>query len=193
MTGDLLIANAYDPVTKEPTGWLDCYDEWGVSFEDGALEALMTFRPNKDPITNNNVTAVGTHYVTGAGLVDERTINIPVHLVALDTADYLLKRKGFYEAIRKGLLTFRITNPVEVTYQFYYVSCTQYQHHINGMAKFMLSVLETNGDGDDDMALPEPMPIHKDMEEYLYDLLELYGSLATEEQVRSIIRNYNKG
>ena len=190
MTGELYIANQYDPDTKEPTGWLDCYEEWGVGLEDGALEALMTFRPNKEPVTNNNITAQGTHYVTGAGLVDERTISIPLHLMADNRADYLLKRKGFYEAIQKGLLVFRIAYPVEVTYQFYYVGCTQYQHLINGMAKFMLSVMETNGDGDDDLALPEPMPIHKDMVDYMYYLLEQYGSLATEQQVRNIIRNY---
>lgn len=189
MTGDLFIANNYD-AQGNPIGWLDCYYQWGVSLEDGALDALMGFRPNKEPVVNKNVTADGAFYVTGAGHVDERTVSVPFHIVSGDKADFMLKRNGFYEAIKEGLLTFKIMHPVEAVYKVYYVSCTQYTQYLDGMAKFMLTLYETNGGNDGDQATPQPMPEHEDMAKYLRYLLELYGGLATEQEVRDIVRNY---
>ena len=193
MLGDLYIANQFNS-QGEPTGWLDCWYEWGVGLEDGALDVLMTFRPNKEPVVNKNVTAQGAYYVTGGGLVDERTVSVPFHIVAANKADFLLKRNGFYNAIKGSqqgsLLVFQVANPVEVTYKMYYVSCTQYTQFLNGMAKFMLTLYET-GNVDGEPALPEPMPLHQDMEAYLLYLLQTYGGLATEEEVRDIVRNYS--
>lgn len=190
MLGDLFIANQYDPQTGEPTGWLDAYYEWGVSLEDGALDALMGFRPNKEPVVNKNVTADGAYYVTGAGHVDERTVSVPFHIVAPNKADFILKRGWFYDAIKTGLITMKIAHPVEAEYQFYYVSCSQYTQYLDGMAKFMLTVYETNGGADGDKATPEPIPEHDDMVAYLNYLLHKYGGLATETEVRNIVRNY---
>lgn len=189
MTGDLYIANAYD-AQGEPTGWLDAYYEWGVGLEDGALDALMGFRPNKEPVVNKNVTADGAYYVTGAGHVDERTVSVPFHIVAKTRGEFVLNRQRFYEAIKEGLITMRLANPVIATYRFYYVSCTQYTQYLDGLAKFMLTIYETNGGNDGDEATPEPTPEHQDMHAYLLYLLRTNGGLATEQEVRNIVRNY---
>lgn len=178
MTGDLYING------------LDAYVNWGVGLEMGALEALMSFKPNKEPVTNKNVTAEGSYYVCGAGLTDERTVSIPIHIVSQDRADFLIKLSGFYETIKSGLITIDIRKPVVKTYKMYYVNCTNYGHNLAGLAKFMLTMLETNGghDGDDGGAVPSPT--EDDLERYLIYLLEHFGRLATEQEVRDIVRNY---
>ena len=141
------------------------------------------------------MTARGARYVTGGGLVDERTISIPFHIVALDKADFLKKRAWFIEAISGdedgAMVTMRIARPVEATYKFYYQSCSNYSQFLSmGNATFVLTVYETNDFEDGDPAKIEPNPMHKDMEQYVYDLLKAYGGLATEAQVRAIITNY---
>ena len=193
MTGELyLYRNGNTPPSEpfDPSEWLDAYDEWSLSLEKGSLKELMKFRSNKEPIVNKNVTASGAQYVAGAGLVDDRYVSIKLHIVADNWPDYVLKREGFYKAIKGGFITFRIAKPVVVTYRMAYVSCTEYQHFLNGMAKFTLSMYESNGEADTDSALPEPMPIHQDMAAYVRQLLKKYGGLATEAEVRDIIRNY---
>lgn len=197
MRGDLYIYDASqhggNPEPSNPivdAEWLDCWVNWGVGLEAGALDALMCFKPNKEPIVNKNVTADGASYVTGAGHVDERTVSIPFHIVARNKADFLLKRQGFYDAIKTGLCIFRIANPVEATYKLYYVSCNQYTQFLSGVAKFMLTMYETNGYDDTDPASVEPMPEEADWEAYLYYLMQKYGKLATETAVRNIVRNY---
>lgn len=190
MLGDLYIASQYDE-NGQPIEWLDTWYEWGVGLEDGALDVLMTFRPNKEPIANKNVTAEGAFYVTGAGLVDERTVSVPMHIVADDKADFLMKRAAFYQAINGGLITLKIANPVEAIYRMYYISCNQYTQFLSGIAKFVLVMWESNRfDGDDDPASIEPMPMHKDMVQYMYELFVKYGAFASEQEVRNIIRNY---
>lgn len=193
MLGDLFFKarEGYTDKDGNPVEWLDAWYEWGVGLEDGALDVLMSFKPNKEPIANKNVTAEGAFYVTGGGLVDERQVSIPFHIVAMDKVDFLMKRAAFYEAIKGGMLTIRIANPVVATYKMYYLTCQQYTQFLSGIAKFVLVMWESNRfDSDDDPAAIEPMPLHKDMEQYILDLLKTYGGLATEEEVRDIIRNY---
>ena len=136
MLGDLFFKarDGYTDKDGHPVEWLDAWYEWGVGLEDGALDVLMSFRPNKEPVANKNVTAEGAFYVTGAGLVDERQVSIPFHIVALDKVDFLLKRSAFYEAIKGGMLTIKIARPVEAIYKMYYLTCQQYTQFLSGMA-----------------------------------------------------------
>ena len=183
MTGRLFIKASGDT-------WLDCWEQWGVGLEEGALDVLTGFRPNKEVVVNKNVTDKGAAYVAGAGLVDERTINIPFHIVALDYADFLLKRDAFYRVIKSGKVTFKIEKPLVAIYNLYYVNCNQYTQFMDGIAQFMLSMYETNGEQDGDPATVEPMPITQDMEQYVIDLLNVYGRIATEDEVAAIIDDY---
>lgn len=194
MKGDLYIyknGNTPPSVPFDPSEWLDVWDNWGVGLEgDEAYEALMTFRPNKEPIVNKNVTVNGAYYVTGAGIVDERTVTVPFHIVAFDKTDFLMKREGFYKAIQGGLIRFKIMNPVEAEYQFYYLSCSQYTQFFSGMAKFMLTLYETNGchDGDAATVTEEPW-VTNGMEAYIDGILTDHGAtIASEEDVRNIVQ-----
>ena len=120
----------------------DAYTAWGVSLEDGGLDALMAFRPNKEPVTNKNVTSNGAVVVSGtAGLVDDRTVSVPMHIVASSKSDFLSKKSAFYAAIKNGALTIQTTAE---TYTMYYVSCSQYTQFLSGMAKFILTLYEPN-------------------------------------------------
>ena len=87
---------------------IDAYMTWGVSLEDGALDALMAFAPNKQPVTNKNVTATGAYVVCGECLGDERTVSLPLHLVAKDRTDYLMKRAGFLNYITNHALVLKV-------------------------------------------------------------------------------------
>lgn len=122
----------------------DAYTAWGVSLEDGALDALMAFRPNKEPVTNKNVTANGAVVVAGtAGLSEERTVSLPLHIVAGSQSSFLSQRSAFYNAIKGGQLTIQTTHP-SATYTMYYVSCSQYTQFLSGLAKFILTLYEPN-------------------------------------------------
>ena len=195
MLGDLYIfknETERPSVPFDASEWYDVYEQWGVSFEEGALDALDAFRPNKEPIVNKNVTAHGASYVTGAGLVDERTVSIPFHIVAENKADFILKRNGFYRAIKGGLIILHVESPEVATFQFYYISCNQYSQYLDGIAKFVLSMYETNrydddGDGKEIM----PMPETQDMENYLYELMQKYGGLAPMEDIIAIVNDYD--
>ena len=195
MLGDLYIfknETERPSVPFDASEWYDVYEQWGVSFEDGALDVLDSFRPNKEPIVNKNVTAHGASYVTGAGLVDERTINLPFHIVADGKADLIQKRNAFYETIKSGLIILHTERPEVATYQFYYLNCNQFAQNLDGIAKFMLTMYETNrydDDGDGKQVLP--MPENEDMETYIYDLMQKYGGLASYDDVRAIVNNYD--
>lgn len=78
----------------------NAWDAWGVSLDfDGGVDALLCYPPNKEPVTNKNVTAVGAYVVCGTGLKDERTVSVPLNIVARSYDDFLTKKDAFYNAI----------------------------------------------------------------------------------------------
>ena len=114
----------------------DAYTTWGVSLEDGALSAFAAFYPTKEPVVNKNITAEGASVVYAGGHRDERTISVPMHMVA--NSGFTTKYSGFYNAIKTGPLT--IQTPVG-TYTMYYRSCSEFTYY-NGLAKFVLNLYE---------------------------------------------------
>lgn len=112
------------------------------------MDALMAFPPNKKPVTNKNATANGAVVVCGEGLTEERTVSVPIHIIASSRQDFLTKREAFKTAIRSGALTITIkpnaTLATTYTYTMYYLDCTQYTQFLSGMAKFILTLYEPN-------------------------------------------------
>lgn len=121
----------------------DAFTAWGLGLEPEGLDALCTPAPNKEPVTNNNVTASGVRVVTGLGLVDARNISINMHIIASGIQDLVTKRNAFYNAIKSGLFTIRTVSPA-TTHTVSYISFQQYTQIIHGLAKFTLSVYEPN-------------------------------------------------
>lgn len=124
----------------------DAYTEWGVSLENDGMDALMAFPPNKQPVVNKNVTANGAVVVCGAGLSEDRTVSVPLHLIANSREDFLAKRTAFQTAIRNGALTIvikpNVTLQTTYSYVMYYIDCQQYTQFLDGMAKFILTLYQ---------------------------------------------------
>ena len=121
----------------------DAYTQWGVSFEDGAIAKLMTPPPNKQPVTNKNVTDNGAYVVAGTGLYDERTVSLDMHIVSKSQADFMEKYDAFFQELHNGALAISTKYQPGLTYHMYYVDCQQYAQYA-GLAKFTLSLYEPN-------------------------------------------------
>lgn len=128
----------------------DATATWGVNLDEGAVDVLTAFRPNKEPVTNKNVTATGAVVVCGAGLVDERTVALPLNITAKSFKDFVSNRDAFYAAIKNGALSVvvklefdsvrlpkkdgtgmeTVTPPADTVFSstMYYVNCNQYTH-----------------------------------------------------------------
>lgn len=126
----------------------DAYASYGLSLDgDGGLDALLAFRPLKEPVVNKNVTAEGAVVVCGTGLLDERTVSVPVHIVARSYADFLRYRTALFTLLtheasggkKKGELEVVVKNVWRSGYQttseeifkstMYYISCSQYTQY----------------------------------------------------------------
>ncbi len=120
---------------------IDAYTTYGVSLEDGG-DSLMAFPPNKQPVTNKNVTADGASVVAGtAGFRDERTVAVPLHIVANSMSDFLAKRNAFYTAVSSGAITLTLPTKGGETHTVYYIDCNQYTQ-FDGLARFILNLYE---------------------------------------------------
>lgn len=121
----------------------DAYATWGLQLDGGdqsGYDALLAFKPLKEPVTNKNVTAQGAVVVCGTGLVDERNVSVPVHIVAKSYTDFITKKSALFTELRSGALSVSVTrewripgtdkftesNPPEFASTMYYTSCNQY-------------------------------------------------------------------
>jgi hypothetical protein len=121
----------------------DALATWGVQLDEGGLDALQEFPPNKEPVTNKNVTGEGAVVVCGTGLIDERTINVPIHITANSYTDFKTKRSAFYTAIKGGALNIvvkrewktkvsgvvKTTEEQEFASTMYYIDCQQFTQY----------------------------------------------------------------
>lgn len=130
MTGDLTINGN------------DAYTTWGMSFEDGALSALMTPAPNKELIQNKSRLTHGKSVITTNVKVDEREISLPFHIVASSKADFFSKYNSFCSVLAGGVLDVSSKYQSGVVYHLIYLSCTQFGEYQRDMAKFVLKVCE---------------------------------------------------
>lgn len=131
MTGDLIINGK------------DAFTEWGVSLSQTALTTLMTPSEMKEYIKTTARTESGSRLVNNA-TINERTITLDLHLVAVDEAAFLKQYAAFCDVLAGGELTIRTRWQPNVIYRLFYQSCSQYSQLINGLAKFSLKVIEPN-------------------------------------------------
>lgn len=82
----------------------DAEATWGLRLDgdQSGYDALTAFKPLKEPVTNKNVTAEGAYVVCGTGLVDERTVSVPVHIVAYSYTDFVTKKNALETYLRNG-------------------------------------------------------------------------------------------
>ena len=128
-------------------GWVDAYDTWGVSLEDGALSRLMTPAPMKDPVTNKNVISHGVSIVQSTFYYDVRSVSLEMHITAPDKAAFMARYKRFcVDVLAPGILHIKTKYDPDTVYNFRYVDCTQFSQFRLEMAKFTLSLEEPRPD-----------------------------------------------
>lgn len=123
----------------------DAYTTWGVSLEDGALEALMAPPPRKPSIVNESRLEHGKRRMDLAPRIDERELTLPIHLVAATKAQYLTRYGSFLTELRnKEYIVITTSHQPNERYKCMYVSCQQFRQFIDGMAVFSLRLTEPN-------------------------------------------------
>ena len=123
----------------------DAYDEWGVSLEDGALEALMAPPSMKECIVNESRLENGKRRMNFAPRIDERELTLPIHLVAKSKTLYLMQYGAFVtELTSKEYIEIETSHQEGVVYKCIYRSCNQFSQFIDGLAKFSLKLVEPN-------------------------------------------------
>lgn len=121
----------------------DAYTEWGVSLEDGAMEALMAPPPRKPSIVNESRLEHGKRRMDLAPRLDERELTLPIHLVAATKAQYLTRYNSFLSELASSeFVSISTSHNPGVTYKCMYVSCPQFSQFLGGIAKFALRLTE---------------------------------------------------
>lgn len=125
-------------------GFVDAYDAFGMSLEDTGISRILCPAPNKQPVTNKNVNAQGATIVAGTGCKEERTISVPLHIIASSKSDYLTKYAALCAVLDGGWLDVKLAVSPSVIYHFQYLDCPQYAQYNGEMAIFNLQLYEPN-------------------------------------------------
>ena len=133
----------------------DAYDIWGVSFEDGALASLMTPPSMKPSIVNESRLEHGKRRINRILAKEERELTLPFHLVAKSRTEYLDRYERFVSMLTsEEYITIETSYQSNTIYKCIYQSCTQFSQYIDGLAKFVLRLIE-----------PDPSDRVKEVEE----------------------------
>lgn len=122
----------------------DAYDTWGISLTDGAISALMTPAPQKSIIENKSRNEHGKRVLNSNPKVDERDINLQIHLTASTKEDFFAKYESFCNELATGSLKIKTKYQPSVIYKTNYLSCNQFSEFMFGIAKFTLKLNEPN-------------------------------------------------
>lgn len=122
----------------------------GVSLTDGAVAALLTPAPNKAYVTNKSRLENGTRIIASDAKMDERTVNLPFHLLAKNRTQFFEQYDRFCDLLAKGTFTLWCKYAPEKCFKMVYQSCTQFKefgmwdHDSGKYAAFVLRCVEPN-------------------------------------------------
>ena len=123
--------------------WYDAFVRYGISFEDGAISALMSFPSMKENVENKNRLIHGKRVLHGKARFDEADYTLPFHIVARNREDFFEKYNAFKsEVLSHGYFALRSAYIPDETFRLEYQSCTQLTQYRGEMAVFNLKVNE---------------------------------------------------
>lgn len=138
--------SAHDTFTQNNAGdWVDVYKQYGLSFSDTALSALMTPAPNKAMIENVSRKQDGKRIIKDTQYVkkDSRDLSLEMHITARTKALWIQKYNSFCnEILSHGYLELMHSALGGVVYRLTYQSCSQFSEFMMQMAKYTLRVNE---------------------------------------------------
>lgn len=135
-TGELFI--------KVGDTWKDAFTEWGVSFDKSSLSSLMAPVPLKDMITNRSRLEDGVRRIRTNRKVDERTLRLGFNMWANTDAAFRARYNAFMGVLQSGQIDIKVSHVPDTVYRCDYLSCQQFGVYRNQLAKFVLSVVESD-------------------------------------------------
>lgn len=123
---------------------VDAYIEYGLSMESSALSCLMSPPQNKEYIENKSRNEHGKRVIVSNVKVDERDLNLPVHITAKNVDEFIEKYNKFCELLAGGRVDISTKYEQDKIYRTNYISCTQFSQFRMGLAKFTLKLNEPN-------------------------------------------------
>lgn len=136
--------------TASTNGWVDAYDTYGMSLEDGALSKIITPAPHKAPVTSSGVTSHGRAMLgSSIGKKDGRTMSFDVHFTGATEAQFLTRYYAFCQqvldagyvkmyVVLPGGDPFPKFNNAHGAMHLIYQDCQPFQQYQMGLAKFTL-------------------------------------------------------
>ena len=124
----------------------DALTEWGVRMGDGFLDALNSYYPLKDYITNNDRLRDGVQYADITPKVNERNVTLNFTIEGKSTSDFTAKNKAFIEVVRGGNVIIQVPEDSPAVYHLKYTgkSCTFARNTERTFAKLGLAFIEPN-------------------------------------------------
>ena len=123
---------------------LDAYTEYGLSMESSGLSVLMAPPPNKEYIENKSRQEHGKRVVVSNPRIDERELNLPVHIKASSRESFIEKYVKLCDLLAGGKIEIKTIYEPSKVYRTNYISCTQFSEYRMGLARFTLKLNEPN-------------------------------------------------
>ncbi len=142
-TGIISTSASDKPSWVQDSGWVDAYERYGMSLEDGQIDKLMTPAPKKQP---TGVSQAGVHGVAysgdSIGITDERTLSVDFHILASTKAIYLQRYALLCnEVFDCGYIQLRVDG-LDKYFHLIYQDCPQFEQWNMEMAIYTLVILE---------------------------------------------------
>ncbi|MFV0536841.1 MAG: hypothetical protein ACK5M3_05635 [Dysgonomonas sp.] len=120
----------------------DAWLTWGVYLEDGSEEKLLLPPPNKEYIENKSRSQPGKQIILRNPQPDERDVQVVFCISARDRKDYMRKYRLFVNALKNGLIAFKVTS-IYTVFQFTTTSFTNLSF-FNRLGKLSVKFNEPN-------------------------------------------------
>lgn len=125
----------------------DAYEAWGVSFEDGAISALITPAPSKKGVENSSRLQHGKRVIDLHPKYESRELALAMHVTARNRTQFFQRFNGFCrDVLDNGFFTIRSVYVPNTWFRVKYLSCPQLQEFRQQLAVFSLKVEEMNTD-----------------------------------------------
>ncbi len=123
----------------------DARQTWGIVLEQGALDALLAPAPMKPFIENKSPQDNGKVTYPKNPRVDERDISLPIVILSPGNASFVARYHSFVAELQKGVFRFRvIRDGIDMTFNFTYLNCQQFNSLGMRSGKFLLRMNEPN-------------------------------------------------
>lgn len=120
----------------------DAYTNWGLTFDETSVSALMTPAGLKDFTMNTSRTISGDAYLVSNPMPKSREISLSMNITAPSREAFLSRYNSFCQELEKGELTITTRYTGQATYHFIYQSCRQFEQFNGAIGKFVLSLIE---------------------------------------------------